>query len=176
MEYWNKSFGFYLAIGGMGFYLVFLALFMYIDKVTIPMILARLIARVKRLELKGFKQKEAKKLTVYRDEKGKIVFIRHDAKKVNHENPNEPGEDSSSAKEGKESGSVEAVQDLQEEKVKKGDEENVAEAYLTPAKMKSGKIKGKIEDENGAKNNKTIRKAFKDEEDDVAEVVAKGKK
>ncbi len=40
-----------------------------------------MIMRVKRLELKGFKQKEEKKLTVYRDERGKIVFIRHDKKK-----------------------------------------------------------------------------------------------
>jgi hypothetical protein len=87
MDYWNKSFGFYLALGGMAFYFVFLGVFMTVDKYTVPKILARMIARVKRLELKGFKQKEAKKLTVYRDEKGKIVFIRHDAKKKDLENP-----------------------------------------------------------------------------------------
>ena len=81
MDYWSKSFGFFLSLGAMGFYLVFLLIFFIIDAYTVPKILARLIARVKRLELKGFKQKEAKKLTVYRDEKGKIVFIRHDKKK-----------------------------------------------------------------------------------------------
>jgi hypothetical protein len=81
MDYWNKSFGFYLAFGACGFYFIFLALFFIIDHYTVPKILQRIIARVKRLELKGFKQKEAKKLTVYRDEKGKIVFIRHDKKK-----------------------------------------------------------------------------------------------
>jgi hypothetical protein len=85
MNYWSKSFGFYLAIGGTGFYLLFLALFLIVDHFTVPKILARMIARVKRLELKGFKQKEAKKLTVYRDERGKIVFIRHDAKKKDAE-------------------------------------------------------------------------------------------
>jgi hypothetical protein len=81
MDYWSKSFGFFLSLGAMGFYLTFLMIFFIIDSYTVPKILARLIARVKRLELKGFKQKEAKKLTVYRDEKGKIVFIRHDKKK-----------------------------------------------------------------------------------------------
>lgn len=81
MDYWSKSFGFFLSLGAMGFYFFFLMIFFIIDAYTVPKILARLIARVKRLELKGFKQKEAKKLTVYRDEKGKIVFIRHDKKK-----------------------------------------------------------------------------------------------
>jgi hypothetical protein len=81
MDFWSKSFGFYLTLGAMGFYFFFLMIFLIIDSFTVPKILARLISRVKRLELKGFRQKEAKKLTVYRDEKGKIVFIRHDIKK-----------------------------------------------------------------------------------------------
>ena len=101
MSYWSKSFGFYLVLGATFFYLGFLAFFLYVDKLTVPKILARMIARVKRLELKGFKQKEAKKLTVYRDEKGKIVFIRHDAKKKD-ENGNVIEQ-----KEGKEEGPIE---------------------------------------------------------------------
>jgi hypothetical protein len=55
MDYWSKSFGFYLALGASGFYFFFLMIFLIIDAYTVPTILARLIARVKRLELKGFK-------------------------------------------------------------------------------------------------------------------------
>lgn len=95
MDYWSKSFGFYLTIGAALFYFIFLGVFLLIDKYTVPKILARMIARVKRLELKGFKQKEAKKLTVYRDEKGKIIFKRNpDAvkKDENGDAVNEKGE------------------------------------------------------------------------------------
>jgi hypothetical protein len=55
MDFWSKSFGFFLSLGAMGFYLIFLMIFFIIDAYTVPKILARLIARVKRLELKGFK-------------------------------------------------------------------------------------------------------------------------
>ena len=72
--------GFYLTFGAAGLFLVGITIAALVDHYTIPKILARLIARVKRLELKGFKQKEQKKLTVYRNEKGKIVFLRHDNK------------------------------------------------------------------------------------------------
>ena len=82
MDYWNESFGFYLALGSSIFYFVFLGVFYGIDQHTVPIIMERLVARVKKLELKGFRQKEEKKLTVYRDEKGKIVFIRHDRNKA----------------------------------------------------------------------------------------------
>ena len=85
MDYWERSFGFYLTLAATGFYVLGLSIFLLIDHFTVPKVLARLIARVKRLELKGFKQKEAKKLTVYRDERGKIVFIRHQAKKKDGE-------------------------------------------------------------------------------------------
>jgi hypothetical protein len=85
MNYWERSFGFFLTLGATGFYFLGLSIFLLIDHFTVPKVLARLISRVKRLELKGFKQKEAKKLTVYRDERGKIVFIRHEAKKKDGE-------------------------------------------------------------------------------------------
>ena len=81
MNCWERSFGFSLTLGATGFYFLSFAIFLIIDHFTVLKELARLIARVKRLELKGFKQKEPKKLTVYRDERGKIVFIRHQAKK-----------------------------------------------------------------------------------------------
>ena len=71
---------------------------MIIDHFTVPKVLARMIARVRRLELKGFKQKEAKKLTVYRDERGKIVFIRHQAKKKDGEGNEVAGDDLSKDK------------------------------------------------------------------------------
>lgn len=57
-----------------------------------------------------------------------------------------------------------------DEKVKKNQDENVAEAFLTPAKAKKGKSNGKIQD------GPTVRKAFKDEEDEVAEVLKNSKK
>jgi hypothetical protein len=85
MNYWERSFGFFLTLGATGFYFLGLSIFLLIDHFTVPKVLARLISRVKRLELKGFKQKEAKKLTVYKDERGKIVFIRHVAKKKDGE-------------------------------------------------------------------------------------------
>jgi hypothetical protein len=85
MDYWEKSFGFFLSLGASGVYFLGLFIFLTIDNFTVPKVLARMIARVKRLELKGFKQKEGKKLTVYRDERGKIVFIRHQAKKKDGE-------------------------------------------------------------------------------------------
>lgn len=85
----------------MGVYLVLVLLCSLIDSYTIPGVLAKLIARVKRLELKGFRQKEQKKLTVYRDEKGKIVFIRHTVKKEG-DDEKKPAE-----KEGKEDAVVE---------------------------------------------------------------------
>jgi hypothetical protein len=50
--------GFYLTFGAAGLFLVGITIAALVDHYTIPKILARLIARVKRLELKGFKQKE----------------------------------------------------------------------------------------------------------------------
>lgn len=156
MAYWSKSFGFYLTLGASGFYFIFLAIFYAIDGQTVPKILDRLIARVKRLELKGFKQKEAKKLTVYRDEKGKIVFIRHDKKKDENGQPEDGDKEAAAAlaiadaadekQKGFDPDAVielkKAGIDVNELKGKKyGDEENVAEAYLTPAKGK--KLKGR---------------------------------
>lgn len=132
-----------------------------------------MIARVKRLELKGFRQKEAKKLTVFRDEKGKIVFERHVVKKA---------EDVFEMKEDKEEGPID---EKDEGKMKKQDEENVAEAYLTPAKSKKGGKKlSKDEDQSSSASDSklvdgkksTIRKAFKDEEDDIAEDISDSKK
>lgn len=152
MDYWSKSFGFFLSLGAMGFYLVFLLIFFIIDAYTVPKILARLIARVKRLELKGFKQKEAKKLTVYRDEKGKIVFIRHDKKKDHTGEKSQSQADEKGEKGQKKSEGVEVEQVVELKKgalngdfegksgKKYADEENVAEAFLTPGKNgKSGK-------------------------------------
>lgn len=180
MDYWSKSFGFYLALGASGFYFVFLALFFIIDHYTVPKILQRIIARVKRLELKGFKQKEAKKLTVYRDEKGKIVFIRHDKKKDENGKTIEGGPGDNKDKKGEgdivvqeedqvielKKGAIKG--DLDEKGKKFGDEENVAEAFLTPAKVKKrGKASGILDE--------SMRKPFKDEEDDVSQVL-KGKK
>ena len=55
MSYWSQSFGFFITLGASGFYLVGIAIFYIIDQYTIPHVLKRIIARVKRLELKGFK-------------------------------------------------------------------------------------------------------------------------
>ena len=141
MDFWSKSFGFFLSLGAMGFYLIFLMIFFIIDAYTVPKILARLIARIKRLELKGFKQKEAKKLTVYRDEKGKIVFIRHDKKKDHTKD----GEKAVSQGDDNKKDKNEKVEVGEVVELKKGalngeidaktgkkfaDEDNVAEAFL----------------------------------------------
>lgn len=172
MAYWNQSMGFFLAIGASCFYFFFLGIFMLVDSYTIPYVLERIIARVKRLELKGFKQKPPKKLTVYRDDKGKIVFIRHDVHKEKKEEPEKKQveEDRQVAEaaavedqEKPEKWDPDAVIELKKAGVdldelrgnkKYADEENVAEAYLGP---KAGGTRGKM-----------MRKAFKDEEDDVA--------
>lgn len=75
--------------------------------------------------------------------------------------------------------------DLKKEgKAKKQDEENVAEAYLTPAKTKKGGKKlSKTDDQQSSSasdsklvTDKKVRKAFKDEEDDVAEDISDSKK
>ena len=88
-------------------------------------------------------------MTVYRDEKGQIVFIRHDKKK------DHTGEKSQSQADEKGEKKSEGVEVEQVVELKKGalngdfegksgkkyaDEENVAEAFLTPGKNgKSGK-------------------------------------
>jgi|LauGreDrversion4_2_1035121.scaffolds.fasta_scaffold21088_7 hypothetical protein len=83
MSYWSKSFGFYLTIAASIFYAFLVGIFALIDHYTIPRVVDRVFARVKRLELKGFKQKEdARKMTVFRDDKGKIVFIKHSGTKL----------------------------------------------------------------------------------------------
>ena len=178
MDYWSKSMGFYLALGGTAFYLFGVFVFLGVDSITVPYVLDRIIKRVKRLELKGFKQKEPKKLTVYRDEKGKIVFIRHDVKKKEEQNQEEK----------EEKDEKDAVIDLKDEQKKLqkkfNDEENVAEQFLTPAKTK--KLKGKKSkvqdgDEGNTSNAKllgastTNKKKFKNDFDEVAEVLDEGK-
>jgi hypothetical protein len=148
MNYWQSSFGFYMSLMASGVYFIGLLIFLLIDHYTVPKILARMIARVKRLELKGFKQKEAKKLTVYRDEKGKIVFIRHQAKKKDGETGKEieqPGgenekpvfDDADKVVE------LKKVDEKTEATGKKkfADEENVAEAFLGKKKVKNAKKK-----------------------------------
>lgn len=185
MDYWSKSFGFYLTLGAMGTYIVLVLLFAMIDSYTIPDILAKLIARVKRLELKGFRQKEQKKLTVYRDEKGKIVFIRHTVKKEGEDQPAAEKK----AKEGVEENVLEDADDTNKDKVivmkkddgpdfdngKKGQQEdNVAEAYLTPAKMpKGGGLFGESPEAStsGKFLNTKVKKGFKEEVDEESEEV-----
>jgi hypothetical protein len=180
MDFWSKSFGFFLSLGAMGFYLVFLLIFFIIDSYTVPKILARLIARVKRLELKGFKQKEAKKLTVYRDEKGKIVFIRHDKKK-DHTGEKAASQADEDKKGGDKKDDVEVEQVVELKKgalngdyegksgKKYADEENVAEAFLTPGK--NGKS-GKKGDKTDSKLlGQSTGKKFKENEDNMAEEV-----
>ena len=167
----------------MGFYLFFLMIFFIIDSYTVPKILARLIARVKRLELKGFKQKEAKKLTVYRDEKGKIVFIRHDKKK-DHTKDGEKvasqADDAAGKKDKKEDVEVEQIVELKKGALngdyegksgkKFADEDNVAEAFLTPGK--NGGKSGKKGDKTDSKLiDKSTSKKFKENEDNMAEEV-----
>jgi len=174
MDYWHKSFGFYLSLGAGGVYFFFLAVFLLIDHFTVPKVLERLIARVKRLELKGFQQKEAKKLTVYRDERGQIVFIRHQAKKKDGEG-NEVAVGDPSAEKAQDGVEVDKVVELKkgaldgnyEEKGKKkfADEANVAEAFLDGAGGKKKKV---------AKG--PVGKAFKDEADFSSEIVAGAKK
>jgi hypothetical protein len=176
MDYWHKSFGFFLALGAGGVYFFFLAIFLLIDHFTVPKVLERMIARVKRLELKGFKQKEAKKLTVYRDERGKIVFIRHQAKKKDGEGNEVLAGNGDLSGEKKDDIEVDKVVELKkgaldgnyEEKGNKkkfADEANVAEAFLDGAGSKKKKpSKG------------PAGKAFKDEADVSAEVLAGSKK
>jgi hypothetical protein len=119
-------------------------------------------------------------LTVYRDERGKIVFIRHDKKKdhtgavVEGEKKDE-GANKDKDKEGVE---VEKVVELkkgaldgnvEDDKAKKfADEENVAEAFLSPDKKKSKK--GGDTSSKLLSGSSTAKK-FKDDEDNVAEVV-----
>lgn len=55
MSYWSSSMGFYLSFCAIGMFLIGVGIFALVDHYTIPKILTRLIARVKRLELKGFK-------------------------------------------------------------------------------------------------------------------------
>lgn len=140
--------GFYLTFGAAGLFLVGITIAALVDHYTIPKILARLIARVKRLELKGFKQKEQKKLTVYRNEKGKIVFLRHDNK--HDEFGNLIFDNNSSLKKGEDvlvedSDKVIELKKEKDENGKKfGDEDNIAESYLTPMKTKKINKSGKI--------------------------------
>lgn len=111
-------------------------------------------------------------MTVLRDDKGKIIFVRHFAKMEEKgdivEEILEAQEKDKKIEDDDEK--VDAVIDLQKlqddednAKKKKGDEENVAEAYLSPKKPKG---------KNGDMS--SIRKAFQNEEDEVAQVV-KGK-
>lgn len=180
MDFWSKSFGFFLSLGAMGFYLIFLMIFFIIDAYTVPKILARLIARIKRLELKGFKQKEAKKLTVYRDEKGKIVFIRHDKKKDHTKD----GEKAVSQGDDNKKDKNEKVEVGEVVELKKGalngeidaktgkkfaDEDNVAEAFLSPGKK--GKSSKKGDKTDSKLIDQTSGKKFKENEDNVAEEV-----
>ena len=165
----------------MGFYFVFLTVFLIIDSYTVPKILARLIARVKRLELKGFRQKEAKKLTVYRDEKGKIVFIRHDKKKDHTADGAGKVQDDDKKKEGENNEvQVDKVVELKkgaldgnidEKSGKKfADEENVAEAFLSPDKRGKGGKKN-ADKTNSKLLGESSSKKFKEQEDNAAEVM-----
>jgi hypothetical protein len=175
MNYWERSFGFFLTLGATGFYFLGLAIFLIIDHFTVPKVLARLIARVKRLELKGFKQKEPKKLTVYRDERGKIVFIRHQAKKKDGEGNEVANAGDQGNEKHQEGVEVDKVVELKKGALdgnyetggkgkKFADEANVAEAFLDGASKKK----------KAAKTGKT----FKDdgEADSAAEVFGGGGK
>ena len=55
MAFWSKSFGMYATITAIFVYLFLLAVFVVIDHYTIPKVVDRVFARVKKLELKGFK-------------------------------------------------------------------------------------------------------------------------
>lgn len=55
MAFWSKSFGMYATITAIFVYLFLLAIFVVIDHYTIPKVVDRVFARVKKLELKGFK-------------------------------------------------------------------------------------------------------------------------
>jgi hypothetical protein len=69
MSYWSKSFGFYLSIFAGILYGLIVGLFTLIDHYTIPRVVDRVFARVKRLELKGFKQREDRsKMKIFRDD------------------------------------------------------------------------------------------------------------
>ena len=79
MQYWRESFGFYLIIVLAGVYAVGLVFFTLIDRKTKQSVIEKLRERVRRLELKGFKQKsfQPKKFTLRRDADGNIVFKRN---------------------------------------------------------------------------------------------------
>lgn len=87
-------------------------------------------------------------MTVYRNEKGKIVFLRHDNK--HDEFGNLIFDNNSSLKKGEDvlvedSDKVIELKKEKDENGKKfGDEDNIAESYLTPMKTKKINKSGKI--------------------------------
>lgn len=58
MDYWNKSFGFFLVLGGGGFYILGIAILVIADKFLVKKLLADIRDRVRKLELRGFKQRD----------------------------------------------------------------------------------------------------------------------
>ena len=72
---------------------------------------------------------------MYRDEKGKIVFIRLNQKKEGEDGEKKGKVDEDAVIQLKQSGLLD-----EDKQKKRGDETNVAEAFLTPAKTKKGNL------------------------------------